>query len=96
MTPGFFQTMGTRLVAGRDFTWTDLYDQRNVTMVSENMAREMWREPGAALGKRIREGMKDPWREIVGVVADVRHDGADQKAPATVYWPGLMKGFLGQ
>ncbi|MGH9659274.1 MAG: FtsX-like permease family protein [Bryobacteraceae bacterium] len=87
--------MGIRLVAGRDFTWTDLYDYRNVTIVSENLAREMWRDPAAALGKRIREGMKDDWREIVGVVADVRHDGADQKAPTTVYWPILMRNFWG-
>ena len=95
VTPGFFQTMGTRLVAGRDLTWTDLYDRRNVTLVSENMAREMWHDPSAALGKRIREGAKDPWREIVGVVEDVRLDGADQKQPVTVYWPLLMKGFWG-
>jgi putative ABC transport system permease protein len=95
VTPGFFQTMGTRLVAGRDLTWTDLYDRRNVTLVSENLAREMWHDPATALGKRIREGSKDPWREIVGVVEDVRLDGADQKQPATVYWPLLMKGFWG-
>ena len=95
VTPGFFQTMGTRLVAGRDYTWTDLYDHRNVTIVSENMAREMWKTPTAALGKRIREGAKDAWFEIVGVVADVRHDGADQKAPTTVYWPMLMDNFWG-
>jgi ABC-type antimicrobial peptide transport system permease subunit len=66
-----------------------------VALISENMARELWGNPSAALGKRIREGMKDPWREIVGVVADVRSDGADQKAPTTVYWPMLMKGFWG-
>ena len=95
ITPGYFQTLGTRIVAGRDYTWTDLYDHRNVTIISENMARELWQNPAAALGKRIREGMKDPWREIVGVVEDVRHDGADQKAPATVYWPIMMKGFWG-
>jgi len=95
VAPGFFQTMGTRLVAGRDVTWTDLYDKREVALVSENMARELWRTPTAALGKRIREGMKDPWREIVGVVEDVRHDGADQKPPATVYWPLMMKNFWG-
>ena len=89
--PGFFQTMGTRLVAGRDFTWTDLYDLRLTAMVSENMARELWHDPAAALGKRIREGMKDPWREIIGVVADVRLDGPDKKCPTTVYWPILMK-----
>jgi predicted permease len=95
VAPGFFDTMGIRLVAGRDLTWTDLYDRRKVTLVSENLAREMWREPSAAIGKRIREGMKDEWREIVGVVGDVRHDGADQKAPATVYWPALMDNFWG-
>src|SRR5205807_8506637 len=60
VAPGFFQTMGTRLVAGRDLTWTDLYDQRNVVIVSENMARELWKDPATALGKRIREGMQDP------------------------------------
>jgi putative ABC transport system permease protein len=95
VAPGFFQTMGTRLIAGRDLTWTDIYDQRTVAMVSENMARELWHDPSAAIGKRIREGMKDPWREIVGVVADVRSDGADRKAPTTVYWPVMMKNFWG-
>jgi putative ABC transport system permease protein len=93
VAPGFFETMGISLVAGRHFTWTDLYGRHNVTMISENLARELWRDPSAALGKRIREGMNDPWREIVGVVADVRHDGADQKAPTTVYWPLLMNRF---
>ena len=95
VAPGFFGVMGTRFVAGRDYTWTDLYNRRNVTIISENMAREMWHDPASALGKRIREGMKDEWREIVGVVADVRHDGADQKAPTAVYWPLLMDNFWG-
>ncbi len=95
VAPGFFQTMGTRLIAGRDVTWTDLYDQRPVAMISDGMARELWRDPAAALGKRIREGMNDPWREIIGVVADIRSDGADQKPPTTVYWPILMKKFWG-
>jgi putative ABC transport system permease protein len=95
VAPGFFQTMGTPLVAGRDITWTDIYDKRPVTMISENMAREMWQSPQAALGKRIREGMKDEWREVVGVVANVRLDGADQKAPSVVYWPVLMTQFWG-
>jgi predicted permease len=95
VAPGFFKTIGTPLIAGRDYTWTDIYDQRNYAIVSENMAREMWRSPSAALGKRIREGMKDDWREIIGVVGDVHHDGADQKPPTTVYWPVLMKQFWG-
>ncbi|MCU1236413.1 MAG: hypothetical protein JWP63_4380, partial [Candidatus Solibacter sp.] len=90
ITPGFFPTKGTRLIAGRDLTWTDLDQRRNVVIVSEYFAREMWRDPAHALGKRIREGSKDEWREIVGVVGDIRHDGADQKAPATIYWPAAM------
>jgi len=95
VAPGFFQTMGTPLAAGRDLTWTDLEQRKNVAIVSENMARELWREPAAAIGKRVREGSKDPWREIVGVAGDIRHDGADQKAPTTVYWPVVMDNFWG-
>ena len=83
--------MGTPLIAGRDLTWTDVEQRRNVAMVSENFARELWLSPAGALGKRIREGAKDEWREIIGVVGDVRHDGADQKAPATIYWPVAME-----
>ncbi len=45
------------------------------------------------LGKRIRSTTKDDWREVVGVVADLRDDGIDQRAPAIVYWPLLIKNF---
>jgi putative ABC transport system permease protein len=95
VAPGFFRTLGTPLVAGRDYTWTDIYGERKYAIVSENMAREMWGGATAALGKRIREGMKDDWREIIGVAADVHHDGADQKPPSVVYWPVLMSQFEG-
>jgi putative ABC transport system permease protein len=95
VSPGLFATVGTRVIAGRDYTWTDLYDQRQVAVVSENFARELWREPSAALGKRIREGMTDPWREIVGVVGDVYDNGVHQKAASIVYWPALMDNFWG-
>jgi predicted permease len=89
VSPGMFHTLATPLVAGRDFTWTDLYDLRDVAIVSENLARELWGTPAAALGKRVREyyAPKSPWREIVGVAGDVYDDGADQPPPATIYWP---------
>ena len=80
IAPGFFKTMGTRIIAGRDFTWTDLYEKRHVAMVSENLARELWGDPRAALGKRIRVGTTDAWREIVGVVEDVYDNGAREGA----------------
>jgi len=90
ISPDFLRTTGTTLIDGRDFTWVDLYEKRHVAIISENLAREMWGEPGSALGKRVREGMKDPWREIVGVAADVYDDGVQDKAPALVYWPATM------
>jgi predicted permease len=95
VSPGLFQTVGNHLVAGRDFTWTDLYDMRPVAIVSENMARELWHDPARAIGKRVRENTKAKWREVVGVVGDSRDDGINQSAPAIVYWPLLMKDFSG-
>jgi putative ABC transport system permease protein len=96
VSPGFWKATGTPLIAGRDFTWTDLYNKRHVAMVSENLAREMWGAPAAAVGKRIREGPKEYWREIVGVVGDVHDNGAQQKAPSFAYWPTLMDSFYGE
>jgi predicted permease len=95
VTPGLLQTMGNKLVAGRDFTWDDLYGRHPVALVSENLARELWAQPSAALGKRIRENTKGQYREIVGVVADERDEGVDAAAPATAYWPMLMANFSG-
>jgi ABC-type antimicrobial peptide transport system permease subunit len=60
------------------------------------MARELWRDPSAALGKRIREGMKDDWREIIGVVQNIYDNGADQKPPAIVFWPAMLNNFYGE
>jgi putative ABC transport system permease protein len=96
IAPGYFRTIGTRLITGRDFTWDDLEGRRPVAVVSENLARELWREPQAAVGKRIREGNGSPWREIIGVVSDVYDDGVHRQAPTIVYWPSFMENFIGQ
>ncbi len=89
--PGFFSTMGTRVVAGRDFTWADLYGVRPMVMVSENFARENWGSAANALGKRVRQFSNMPWQEVIGVVEDVRVHGVDEKAPAVVYWGALLE-----
>ena len=85
ISPGLLTAQGTRLVAGRDFTWDDVFGQMYVALVSENMARETWGSPLAAIGKRIRLGRDGPWNEVVGVVEDVHAAGVDKPAPATVY-----------
>jgi putative ABC transport system permease protein len=89
IAPGYFRTMGRQFVAGRDVTWTDIYGFRPVVIVSENLAREYWGDPAAAIGKRVRRDLKGEWREIVGVVGDEYDDGVQKKPPAVVYWPFL-------
>ena len=76
VSPGYFGAIGTRMIAGRDITWSDIYGRAEVAIISENFAREVWGSPAAALGQRIRESPRsdDLWREIVGVVEDVHED----------------------
>jgi len=94
LSPGLLRTAGTRLVAGRDLTWSEVFGLRPVVMVSENLAREMWGTPSAAIGKHIREFPMMPWHEVIGVVQDVRERGVQEKAPEIVYWPPMVvRGF---
>jgi predicted permease len=93
VSPGFSKTLGTPLIAGREITWTDTYKKTPVAIISENLAREYWHEPAAALGKRIQISTKDDWREIIGVVGDIHDDGVNSKPPTSVYWPLLLAKF---
>jgi predicted permease len=95
VAPGFFATLGTRLLAGRDFTWADTYEKRPVVVVSKSFASEYWRRPQDALGQRIRVVKTDPWREIIGVTEDVHYDGVGKPTPSVVYWPLMMDNFAG-
>ena len=91
--PGYLKTLGIPLIAGRDFTWDEIYKKVPVAMVSENFARELWGSAANTLGKHIRVSTKDDWREIVGVIGDLHHDGMSQDAPTIAYWPTLMVNF---
>jgi len=91
ISPGLFAALGTRLIAGRDFAWSDLVSPPRVAIISENMARENWGDSQDALGKRIRMGT-GPWNVIVGVAENVYDDGVDRQPPAIVYFPGLRRG----
>jgi len=89
VSPGYFHTAGTKIVAGRDFTWTDIYDRRPVGILSENLARESCGSAQAAIGKHFSENNGTPWHEVIGVVQDVRMNGVSDPAPAVAYWPIL-------
>jgi predicted permease len=90
ISPNYFATMETPILAGRDVTWDDIRQHRRIAIISENLAVEYWGSPQGAIGRRIRNVPERPWREIVGVVADVRDDGVDQPAPAIAHWPMLQ------
>jgi predicted permease len=94
--PGYFETMGNRIVAGRSITWTEIYQRRPVILISEILARKYWKEPARALGKRVRASCDCLWREIVGVVGDERDDGLNYPATPIVYWPLLNDSYQRQ
>jgi predicted permease len=84
---GYFEAMGNPIIAGRSITWTDIHQLRPLALISENLALEYWDAPAKAIGHRIRSFPNEPWREIVGVVGNVRADGLNHPPPALVYVP---------
>jgi predicted permease len=91
ISPGYFSTIGASVVAGREYTWDDVYGLRNNIIVSENFARENWGSASGAVGKRIRQFSNMPWQVIIGVVQDIRHNGVDEKSPEIIYWPAMIR-----
>ena len=91
----YFKTMGNPVLAGRSISWTDIFNHAQVCLVTENFAREYWKNPAEAVGKRIRPSLESPYREIIGVVGNVYDDGVDQGATVVVYWPLLLEDFWG-
>jgi hypothetical protein len=94
-SPGQFEALGTLIVAGRAPTWADIDGGPNAVLVSDNLARELWGEPQAALGGRIRVQGDAPgaWREIVGVTDDLRAE-LYRRPPRIVFLPPTMGGSL--
>ena len=87
VTPGYIGAFGMRLVAGRDFTEADRRRAAHVTIVNEALARTLFAGEDP-VGRRIAVGGGDAsgdWHEIVGVVADVRHQSLDMPPAPRVY-----------
>ena len=94
-SPGYFRTLGTRIVGGREFAAGDTDGAPLVVVVSNTLARRFFPK-GDALGRRLRlvnPEQSNEWRTIVGVVADVRYQGLDDVAAAVVYTPFAQTPF---
>ena len=99
VSAGYFETMGMRLIRGRLFDRTETPDSPKVIVINETLARKLW--PGEdAVGKRLKQGWPEtpdhatkpgeyfaPWREVVGVVADVKFNGVSNETPMQAYLP---------
>ncbi len=81
----YFQTMQLRALKGRTFSEADNEKSPLVVVISETMARKYWPHEDP-IGQRIGRG-PDRWREIVGVVRDIKHFSLDSEAPPTMYFP---------
>src|SRR5215216_2094761 len=89
VTANYLKAMNIPLRQGRYFDNRDNAQSLPVAIVNETMARQYW--PGEnVVGRRFKLGGPDepePWREIVGVIADVRQMGIDEPVKAEMYFP---------
>lgn len=89
ISPGYVETLGVRLLAGRTFTAADGKDAPRVALVTASLTK-LWGvdAPAAVVGHRLSiDGPAGPWREIVGVVADTRHRALTQVGRGELYLP---------
>ena len=85
--PGYFETMGISILAGRSFTEQDGRNEGSLAVVvDESFAKRSWPE-STAIGKRIRTYDGAPWLTVIGVAGDVKHYGVDQVGHPGVYLP---------
>jgi predicted permease len=94
VSTGYLETMGIKLRRGRLFTDADGPNVPTVAVINETMARRFWPNEDP-IGKRLKQGWpewKTPWREVVGVVADVKLNGVVEETPLHVYLPLAQSG----
>lgn len=91
ITPDYFRAMGMRLLRGRTFTWADNEGSLPVAIINEAAARQYWPSEDA-MGKRVKleDGSAPVWRQVVGIVGDVREDGLVKAGRPEVYAPLLQ------
>jgi predicted permease len=85
ISPGYLKAAGTRLMAGRDFTWQDDAKSPKVAVINQTFARKLFGNT-SAIGQHFMSG-KDDRYEIVGVVEDGKYDSLTEDPSAAVFYP---------
>src|SRR5439155_24682935 len=83
----YFRALGIPLLKGRAFNERDTADSPGVTIISEKLARRLWPNENA-LGKRLNISLPgETWREVVGVVGDVKQSDLGAPPVPAIYEP---------
>jgi putative ABC transport system permease protein len=90
VSPDYFRALGMRVVKGRPFSARDTAASQPVVIINEALAERRF-PPGEAIGRRLRLGAgnanTNPWLEVVGIVADVRHAALEIAPSEEMYLP---------
>jgi len=91
ITPGYFRTMQTRLVAGRDFDDRDRPGSTHVAVVNQALAHRLFPNENA-LGKRFHQGPNSSdWTQIVGIVQDGKYQSLNDESEPALFWPRAQR-----
>jgi predicted permease len=93
VSPGFFETMGVPLIAGRFFTWSDSARAISTCIVTESLARRL-RPDGDVVNRRIRYGTLRDRQDItiVGVVGNINLGNLRVEHPPVAFFPPVLSG----
>jgi predicted permease len=89
ISPGFFTTLGTKLLAGRDFTWHDDNTSPSVAIVNVAFTKQVLHSE-SAVGKRFLDGIDGHLVEVVGVVEDGKYASLTESQMPAAFWPMLQ------
>jgi predicted permease len=89
VSPGFFATLGTKLLTGRDLNWHDDAKSPQVAVVNVAFAKRVLHTENA-VGKRFRGGVRGPLAEVVGIVEDGKYDSLTESQQPVVFWSILQ------
>jgi predicted permease len=88
VSPGYVRAMGIRLTEGRDIRWADIFNNENVVIINETVARKLW--PGQdPIGRLALTGGAET--RVIGVIADVRETNAEENAGWQMYLPATKQ-----
>ena len=90
MSPGFFRTMQTRLIAGRDFDERDTAGAAQVVIINQALARRLFPNEDA-LGKRVSQGSNGPWWQVAGIVSDGKYQSLSDESQPAIFWPRAQR-----